>query len=198
MKKLLIAAAMLGLVSCAGLFAQSADTVDARKYLMIEADPSALWTYVIGKETFTDRFIDQTKLIRGLRYHVRIREYSTGGRDTTYYRMGEDGIYHISLLSAEQVESLSMPVVAYTGKRWFEADSSWVYEVKGVDESLETPTGTYDGLLHITTRQRFVDPEKGSVEYGLYFAKGIGLIAGTTAGRTIVYLTEFDRGKKSK
>ena len=167
------------------LSAQQTDTVDASEYFVIGENPMTAWVYIIGDAFFFDYFQAGSAEIKEKTYAMRVRKYSTGGVDTTYYREGDDGFYHIRSTSPN--ETLTLPKKAYVGKKWFEADSSWSYRVTNTSASIDT----YKDLIVVKAMQIKGDAAMIGTTYDMYFAKGLGMIATKKDEKIVTYLKEF-------
>ena len=183
---LLMAAAFLVFGTGATLSAQDADTVDLTGYFVFGQNETVGWFYGIGDRSFVDFFGSVPVEVQGKVYVPRIRRYSTGGIDTTFYRQGEKGVYHLNAADLNKKETLTMPFRSVVGERWFESDSSWSYTINTVSGTIDT----LRNLLVIRAMQLKGDAKQIGTMYDLYYAKGIGMIATMVEGKILVYLKE--------
>ncbi len=167
--------------------AQKIDTVDASGYFVFGKNETIAWVYGIGDKSFIDFFQSTPVEINGKTYIPRIRRYSTGGMDTTYYRQGKEGVHHLNAAALTKGESLTMPSRVHVGQKWFEADSSWSYTVTSTTAQLDT----LGDLIVIRAMQVKGDAAQIGRTYDTYYAKGIGMIAGMVEGKILVYLKEI-------
>ena len=177
------------------LWGQQRDEIDASDYFVIGEGPSTAWIYKMGDVSFTDFFMDSTVVVNGVAYVPRLRTYSTGGVDTTYYRAGANGYYHLNTLAVQREATLTLPKQASVGQKWFEVDSSWSYTITSLSAELKQ----YKNLIVVQAMQVKGEATKIGTTYDMYFAPGLGMLATMTEGKVLVYLSEFrhpvDRAK---
>ena len=169
------------------LSAQKKDTVDLSGYFVFGKGPLYAWVYGIGDGTFIDFFQEKAVEIEGETYIPRIRRYSLGGMDTTYFRNGKDGVYHVNAGSLDKKESLTMPNKAWIGMKWFESDSSWSYTVISTTGELDE----LKDLLVVRSMQVKGSAAQVGRSYDTYYAKGIGMIASMAGGKIAIFLKEI-------
>ncbi len=127
-------------------------------------------------------------------YYAKVRIYSWGKSDTTYYREDEKGYYHFNPKTNN--ESVVLPKEVKIGLKWLEADSSWSYEIIGVNEKLETPLKKYKGLIVIECTQLTGRDKEKSKVYHMYYAHGIGMVGSMNNGILTSYLAEVRKNAK--
>ncbi len=120
---------------------------NASNYLTFYEDANTTKYFKMGNSTYLDYYLADKVKFRIYEYYVRIRKYSWGDTDTSYFREDDQNYYHFD--PKVNSESIVMPKEIIQGQKWLEADSSWSYEVIGIDEKLSTPAKNYKGLIVI-------------------------------------------------
>lgn len=182
------------------------DTVELSDYFVLEDDPEVRWKYQFGKSPagFIDYFLEELRLLAGIRWHVRVRTYSNGHTDTVLYRRGEDGVYHVIPAAEKSTPSMTMPRFGWVGRSWAEADRSWTYTIRSTEATLRSESQKYDDLLVIRTEEQKPPRGKTPRVYDIYFARGIGMVAtvvdvtvaneaNATSSVALVRLVEIER-----
>lgn len=196
--KVFLTTMFLTVCAAATLSAQKSDTIDALPYLVIDNDPTIIWTYRVGDAAFLDVFSREKTVINvagvSIEYSMRIRKFSTNAFDTAYYRLAEIGYLRGFRFSGPKGfrESVVLPRRVYAGQTWMESDSGWSYRVTAIDDTLQTPAATYRNLIAVTATP-VKTSDTAAVESRIYFAKGIGMVASTVNGKVQVYLASMKR-----
>ncbi len=143
----------------------------------------------MGVNAYLDYYVKEKVRIEDNDYYLRIRRYSWGTIDTAYFRQDSSNYYHYGQRTKN--ESVVLPKNIVMGQKWFEADSSWSYQVIGIDEKLSTPAKKYKGLIVIECLQ-LTDMDKHKQKaYHIYYAKDIGMVASVNDGKVSSYLAEI-------
>lgn len=169
-------------------------TIDSDKYLNFYNDMSTASYYKMGSSAYLDYYLSD-KIIKGdHEYYTRIRKYSWGDSDTAYFRQDSNNFYHYD--AKIDRESIVLPKKIEMGQKWFEADSSWSYEVIGIHESLVTPDKKYKDLIVVECKQLTDRDEQKSKAYHMYYAKGLGMVGSMNDGKLTSYLAEVKKNAK--
>ncbi len=164
-------------------------TKNAENYIISQEElSSGKFFKMVGDHSYMDFYLPEKVKFGDNEYHARVRLYSWLSADTAYFRENENSYLHFD--SKTNRESVVLPKEVEVGQKWFEADSSWSYEIIGIDEVLETPEKTYRGLIVIECLQVTGRDKHKSAKYHLHYAKGIGLVGSITNGRLNSYLSE--------
>ncbi len=164
-------------------------TKNADNYLTFYEESNTAKYFKMGNSTYLDYFLKVKVKFGDNEYYARIRKYSWGKTDTSYFREGEKNYFHFD--PKTNSESVVLPKQIKLGQKWFEADSSWSYEIIGIDEKLETPLKKYKGLIVIECIQLTSRDKLKSKVYHLYYAEGLGMIGSVNNGQLTSYLAEL-------
>lgn len=189
MKRILVTNILLSLALF--VFGQ---TKNGEGYIPLHNDPKTASYYQAGNNTYLDYFDKTMASFEGNDYYVRIRTYSWGKRDTSYYR--EDNEYYYHFDPDNGTESIVLPKQITVNQMWYEADSSWSYKVIGIDETIKTPAKKYKELIIIECEQLTRRDKNKDKVYHLYYAKDVGLVASVNFGKISSYLSEIKAAKK--
>src|SRR5690554_6789836 len=123
----------------------SVGQISSQNYLSLFDHSTTAKYYKMRGASYIDYFLDEKVTINGQDYFARIRNYSWDKADTAYFREDAHNYYHYDLETKS--ESVVLPKEVEIGDMWYESDSSWSYEVVGIDEILETPEKNYENSL---------------------------------------------------
>jgi len=170
--------------------------INSDDYLIVNNDPSTCRYYQYGKSSYMDYFLAYKYTVNNLEYYVRVRKYSFTNSDTAYFRKGEENYY--SYNKESQKESIIIPIVPTQGQKWFEADSSWSYEVIKVNQTFKTPIKKYHECILVECKQLTNRDKLKSQTYHLYYSKGNGYVGNVnvTNGTILSYLKEVVHNAK--
>ena len=159
-------------------------------YLVVKDDQESIRHYKQGKYMATERALNETKTFYGKEYFLKIKEYSWGKTETTYYRKGAENFYVYNEKLAQ--EYIALPINPKIGEVWYSGNNGIKYEVIEMIEKFKTPSKKFKAVVKVKSEvlRSFNSHEKGTVNFQFY-AKGYGQVAITTAeGEYISYLTE--------
>lgn len=171
-----------------------AQTKNADNYLPFYDKPNTAKYFKTGNNYYLDYFLSDKYKFGEYEYYAKIRMYSWGDTDTTYYREDDQNYYHFD--PKVDRESIVLPKTITMGQKWLEADSSWSYEIIGIEEKLQTPVKKYKGLIVIECIQLTGRDKNKSKVYHLYYAKGLGFIGSVNNGDLRSYLAEVKKNAK--
>lgn len=137
--------------------------------------------------TFVDYYLNREFSFKNQQYAARVRVYSETDVDTAYYRESQVGLVYVDPKTF--VETVDLPKNPQVGQTWQEP-TDWVYEVKSVNASLETPKGKYDNLVEIEAKQTTGETEEKFLKYNNFHAEGIGYVGSVVNGEVFAYLKE--------
>lgn len=176
-------------ISCLG-FGQVKNTHD---YIPLTKQDGLTKVFKAGNNTFEDYFIEGISVLNGKEYFIKVRKYSWGSVDTSYYREDELNYYHFDKKNGK--ESIVMPKNIIVGHTWLEADSSWYYEVSSINEVLQTPSSKYTDVVVLKCMQMTNrDKNKGQI-YFIYYAKDFGMVGSASNGKLHAWLSEVRKEK---
>jgi hypothetical protein len=167
---------------------------NAGNYLPFYEGSNTARYYKMGKSAYLDYFLADKVKFGDHEYYAKIRKYSWGDIDTSYYREDDKNYYHFD--PRVNGESVVLPKAIEPGQKWFESDGSWSYEIIGIDEKLKTPAKEYKGLLLIECLQLTGRDKEKYAAYNIYYAKGIGMVASVNNGKLTSYLFEVKKNVK--
>ncbi|EPR69550.1 hypothetical protein [Cyclobacterium qasimii] len=166
-------------------------TINTDKYLVFYEQINTSKLYQSINSTYLDYYLEGKTKFGKNDYYTKIREYSWGKTDTSYYREDNKNYYHFD--SKVNSESVVLPKKIVMGQEWFEADGSWSYKVIGIDEKLETPTRKYDNLIVLECKQLQDRDKQKSKIYHLYYSKGLGMVGSMNNMQLTSYLLEVKK-----
>lgn len=172
-------------------FGQSKNT---EGYMPLNEGPNTAKYFKSSNSAYLDYYLDKMVKLGDHEYYAKVRTYSWGKTDTTYFREDNQNYYHFD--PKTNSESVVLPKQIELGQKWFEADSSWSYEVIGINEKLKTPYKKHKGLIVIECVQLTDRDKQKRKNYHLYFAKGLGLVGSLNDGKLTSYLAEVKRDAK--
>jgi len=168
------------------VFAQSKNV---KGFVVLSEESNTAKYFKMGKLAYLDYYsLDKVKFGQ-YDYHQRLRVYSWGKIDTSYFR--EDDTHYLHFDHKNQSESVVLPKRIELGQKWYESDRSWSYEVIGLDEKLKTPFNKYKGLIVVECVQLTGRDKEKSKVYHMYYGEGIGLIASVNNKQLTSYLAEI-------
>lgn len=142
-------------------------TTKNSQYYPLKKGNTWVYQYYNSKNTLIVEVVDKNIQMNGKSYYKVERTYSWDKKSIDYSR-NEDGV-HYSYDDKTKAESVVIPKDLKVGKTWKQYDESWEYEILGINESLETPSESYSGLLKIKATQLTNRDTSKSNEYYLYF-----------------------------
>ncbi|MBL7788767.1 MAG: hypothetical protein JNL75_02905 [Chitinophagales bacterium] len=169
-------------------------TKDANNYIIFYEESNTAMYFKMGNSAHLDYYLPDKVKFGEFEYYAKIRHYTWGKIDTTYYREDDENYYHYD--HRINKESIVLPKKVTLGQKWLEADSSWCYEIIGIDKQLQTPARNYEDLIVIECIQLTGRDKLKSKEYHLHYANGIGLIGSETNGKLTSYLAEVKKSAK--
>ncbi len=165
---------------------------NAEEYFVISDDPTVAKYFDMGRGSFVDYYLPEKRKGQGNEYSVRVRKYSWGAADTSYYR--EDANYFYSYYPEAKMESVLLPKQVHLGQKWFETMGSWSYEVVALDKTLNYFDREYKDLIEVLcTRLIENEATKKKMSYTMFYAKDHGLVASLSEGRMISYFIELKK-----
>lgn len=169
-------------------------TKNADNYLTFYEESNTAKYFKMGNSAYLDYYLADKVKFGDHEYYARIRKYSWGKTDTSYFREDDQNYLHFDLKTNS--ESVVLPKQVELGQKWFEADSSWSYEIIGIDEKLETPAKKYKGLIVVECVQLTGRDKLKSKVYHMYYAEGLGMVGSVNNGQLTSYLSEVKKGAK--
>lgn len=137
--------------------------------------------------TFVDYYLIQGFTFNSLQYSARVRVYSYTDVDTAYFRESQEGLVYVD--PETFVETVDLPKNPQVGQKWQEP-SNWVYEIKSINASLQTPDKEFTNLIEIEAKQTTGESREKFTKYNNFYAEGIGYVGSMVNGTVFSYLTE--------
>ena len=169
-------------------------TKNTEKYLVFYEQVNTAKLYKSVNSTYLDYYLEDKVKFGENDYYAKIRKYSWGKTDTSYYREDDMNYYHFD--PKVNSESVVLPKEIVMGQKWFEADGSLSYQVIGIDEELETPTKKYNRLIVLECKQLKDRDKQKSKVYHLYYSKGLGLVGSMNNMQLTSYLADVKKKAK--
>jgi len=143
---------------------------------------------------FVDYFLPNTFKIGTFEYDARVRSYYSGQKDTAYLR--EDALNYYSMDLQLNKESILLPKQVTVGQKWFEADSSWSYEILDINKTYKTPAKTYKNLVEVLCTQLTGRDKNKSQVYHLFYAEKLGFVGSVSSRNYKCYLAKTKKNPK--
>lgn len=142
-------------------------------------------------QDYLDFFRDETVVLMGMDYRMRVRLYSWGENDTAYFRESAQGFYSFDRHTGK--ENLVLPKEVFAGQKWQETDKSWDYEVMSIQGTLTTPVAHYEDLIVVSCVQLTHRDRNKAPTYLMYYGADVGLVGVFSDGKLSSYLAEIKR-----
>lgn len=165
-------------------------TKQNNEFIQIYNKSSKVSFYQNTNSSFTYYFLDKKASFNNKEYTVKIRTYSWGDVDTSYYRMDSTNFYHYKVSLNE--ESIVIPRKPILNQKWLESDNSWQYIVIKENQILTTPSKVYTDCVVLECKQLTNRDKSKSPVYYMYYSKGFGYVGNTDSnGKLLCYLKKI-------
>ena len=167
---------------------------DVSNYFPITETSDTAKLFKMKNASYLDYFRNEKSDLNKEIYSERIRIYSWGKQDTSYFREDSDNFYHYNPKTGN--ENIVLPKKIFIDQTWTEKDGSWAYKVISLDKTFKTPEKTFQKTIVIECRQLTNRDSKKSEVYHMYYAENIGLVGSDSNGELSSFFSQYKNGKK--
>jgi hypothetical protein len=158
-------------------------------YFQIFTNSSTGSYYQYGKNSYFEYFLNEKFKFKEKEYFGRVRQYSWGTIDTTYFRRGEK--FFCRYNTKTKLESIELPITPTKNQKWKEADGSWQYQILKVNCEFKAVKKTFKNCILVECKQVTNKDKDKSTIYYLYYSKNLGYVGNSTKnGKVLSYLKE--------
>ncbi|WP_266203824.1 hypothetical protein [Pontibacter kalidii] len=137
--------------------------------------------------TFAEYYLIKQFTFNNQLYSARVRVYNEANVDTAYFRENKEGVVYIDPKTF--IETVDLPKDPKPGQKWQEP-TNWVYEVKSIDATLETPIKNWSNLIEIEAKQTTGETKDKFMKYSNFYAEGIGFVGSIVDNELIAFFKE--------